>query len=570
MENEYIYPDREELDELILTAKAGDDEAWSTLLEACKGFIHYLAWSRIKGMNLKNPEDIERELFQAGWVGFASALKRYEPGGKAGFLTYARYDIEGEMSDQLNFEFDYGIKDKPKELTNPVEHVKGNTVEDLGAFEAKMTGPAMAQKRTVGMTIPEPTNHESFGQARRVLQIIKVLKMLTDEDHSLSKAELLKQLHYYRLSTYGTDCTLVEKDGKKELDSGYGPYTTELEEMLAELDPLRHTDYNDDDYLIRYSGYEEDRLYKKINKTKGKKAGPITDFSYNHLFDKETLDRIIALISFSDMFSGEEKAGLIKKLVGTASIHYETPFMDGDDLKFNPKAIQGRFSERNRKSQERIGADLATNLKTIQSAINNLAQITFRFNHYTADHELVPKQDFLHVLSPYHLVVYHDNYYVIGLNQAWGDNRVLHYRVDLMSDVEIAHDEAGEMIPIKVCDVTGLPISNAEWDPGKYMAEHLNMAFDEPRNIKIKIPDTEYTLIHSWFGEHFTKFDSVTETGKDGNEVRYDIIVVKTSPFMIASWAMQYGTTVEILDEEVRATIREKLEEMGDIYGNEH
>ena len=38
------------------------------------------------------------------------------------------------------------------------------------------------------------------------------------------------------------------------------------------------------------------------------------------------------------------------------------------------------------------------------------------------------------------MVVYHDNYYIIGLNQAWGDKRVLHYRVDLMSDIEIAKD----------------------------------------------------------------------------------------------------------------------------------
>ncbi|MBO4899196.1 MAG: WYL domain-containing protein [Lachnospiraceae bacterium] len=562
MENEYIYPDKDELDGLVLKAKAGDDEAWSMLLEACKGFIHYLAWGRIKGMNLKRPEEIERELFQAGWVGFASALKRYVPGGKAGFLTYARKDIEGAISDQLKFEFDNGIADKPKGLTVVVEHASGNTEMEQRTFEAKMTGPAMAEKATIGMTIPEPTNHESFGQARSVLQILKVLKMLTDEDHSLSKAELLKQLHYFRLGTYGTDCTLKEEKGEKILKTDDGTYTKELDEMLAELDPLLHTGDNDDDYLIRYSGYEEDRLYKKINKTKGQKSGPITDFSYNHLFDKETLDRIIALISLSDMFSEEEKIRLIKKLVGTASVHYDTPFMDGNDLKFNPKAIHGRFSGRNGADRELV----VNNLRTIQFAINNLVQIRFRFNHYTADHKLIPKQDFAHALSPYHLVVFHDNYYVIGLNQEWGDNRVLHYRVDLMSDIEIARDEAGEMIPIKVCDFTGLPISNVDWDPGKYMAEHLNMAFDEPRDIKIKIPDTEYTLIHTWFGSHFRKVDSITETDEAGNETGYDIIVVRTSPFMIVSWAMQYGTTVEILDEEIREKIRERLEELRVLY----
>ena len=62
----------------------------------------------------------------------------------------------------------------------------------------------------------------------------------------------------------------------------------------------------------------------------------------------------------------------------------------------------------------------------------------------------------MNILSPYHMVVYHDNYYVIGLNQAWGDKRVLHYRIDLMSDIEIVKDDEGKVIPIEVCAFSGL------------------------------------------------------------------------------------------------------------------
>ena len=263
------------------------------------------------------------------------------------------------------------------------------------------------------------------------------------------------------------------------------------------------------------------------------------------------------------MFSNEEKSQLIGKLVSTASVYYHTPFMDGDDIKFNPAAIHGRFAQRN-------GADrkqLTENLKTIQKAINSLAQIRFRFNRYTADHELVPKYDYISTLSPYHMVVYHDNYYVIGLNQVWGDKKtVLHYRVDLMSDIEIATDDEGKIIPIEVAAFDGLPISNAYWDPEKYMSEHLNMGFDDPRDIKIKIKEDEYTILHSWFGGHYRKVDSVAETDDDGNKVNYDIVVVKTSPYMIVHWAMQYGTAVEVLDEEIREKIREELKEMECVY----
>ena len=60
-----------------------------------------------------------------------------------------------------------------------------------------------------------------------------------------------------------------------------------------------------------------------------------------------------------------------------------------------------------------------------------------------------------------------------------------------------------------------------------------------------------------------------TENGREdeeGNEINYDIVVVKTSPFMIVGWAMQYGTTVEIMDEEIREKIREMLEKMRCCY----
>ncbi len=52
----------------------------------------------------------------------------------------------------------------------------------------------------------------------------------------------------------------------------------------------------------------------------------------------------------------------------------------------------------------------------------------------------------------------------------------------------------------------------------------------------------------------------------DGNEIRYDIVTVRTSPYMIVHWALQYGTSVEILDEEIREKIREELKEMGEKY----
>ena len=193
----------------------------------------------------------------------------------------------------------------------------------------------------------------------------------------------------------------------------------------------------------------------------------------------------------------------------------------------------------------------------IQYAINNLVQINFKFNQYTAEHEMIPKSDYVHTLSPYHLVVYHDNYYCIGLKK--DDKRIWHYRVDLMTDVEVVKDDAGKSVPVEITPFAGNPICNSSWNPEKYMAEHLNMAYDEPQDIRIKIRNTDYTILHDWFGNHYEKTDEPCEEG-------YDIVLVRTSPNMIVHWALQYGTVVEIMDEEIRNRISEELRTMTKTY----
>lgn len=249
------------------------------------------------------------------------------------------------------------------------------------------------------------------------------------------------------------------------------------------------------------------------------------------------------------MLSLEEKERLIGKIIDTAGKYYTTPYWDGRALKFSPKAVHGRFTGRT--TEEKVG--FADTLKILQYAVNNLGQVRFKFNRYNAEHELVPTDEYVHQLSPYHLVVYHDNYYCIGLKK--GDRRVWHYRVDLMSDMELILDEEGRIVPVEITDFAGLPIFNATWDPEKYMSEHLNMAYDEPQDIRIKIRNTDYTIIHDWFGNHYEKVDEVTGMDDKGKEIQYDIVKVRTSPSMIVHWAMQYGSKVEIMDEEIRKRI---------------
>lgn len=552
---------------LIEKIRNGNNKAWEELISQYEGYIHSRAWEKIKGLNVSNPQAMEEELFAAGWIGFVSALRNHDT-SKGSFTTYATYYIDGEMKKQLDFEFNsMGLTKRPKKADDSqeskVERVyapTGNNEDDnsaqMAAFEA-MLSRAFTKNFEFGIPIPPSKDLGDYAAERRAIQVLDVLKLMTDEDHSLTRDQLRELLSLYRKVKYANDTSLESSN----------TFNKAMAEILLEINPKRHTDDNDSEYRVKYEGYEEDHLINKVkikkdNANKVELAPVINGLRYVHDFDNETLDKLIQLVSFSDMFSNEEKSELIGKLVATASVYYKTPFADGDVLRFNPTAIHGRFSQRN-------GADrkqLSENMKIIQYAINNLAQIKFKFNRYNSDHELVPKYERMNVLSPYHMVVYHDNYYVIGLNQAWGDKKVLHYRVDLMSDIEIIKDDEGKVIHIEVCDFEGLPISNAYWDPEKYMSEHMNMAFDEPRDIKIRIKEDKFTLIHDWFGDHYQKIGSITETDSNGNIINYDIVVVRTSPFMIVHWAMQYGTVVEIMDEEIREEIKKELEKMHGKY----
>lgn len=531
----------EEINNLIKGVKAGDNAAWEQLCGNFDRYIHECGWKRLRRFDMAEPylRNMEEDLYMAGWQGFVSAIKNYNP-EQGKFMTYATHYIDGEISKEMELLLN------PLGLTERPEFVKGKEKVQRISRVSLENNPEIVntfRKPDKDFCVQNAPDLGKYSTERRVLQILEILRMLTDEEHSLSKDELGRMLRLYRIARYENGTPLESPN----------TFTSTLENMLEELNPMEFSDENDSDYKIKYEGYTEDRLKRKLNKEGGKKSPDITGFSYVHDFNNAELDILIQLICFSDMLSLEEKGKLIIKLMRTASVYYKSPFWDGEKLKFNPEAIHGRFSTR--KIGDRL--QFSENLKMLQLAINCLGQIRFTFNCYTAEHNMVPKTEYVHIMSPYHLVVYHDNYYCIGMKK--DDKRVWHYRVDLMSDIEIVRDDEGKIVPIEVSTFEGLPISNAFWDPEKYMSEHLNMAYDEPKDIRIKIKSTDYTIIHDWFGDHYEKMETPCEDG-------YDIVKVRTSPTMIVHWAMQYGGAVEIMDGEIREKIREEVKHMEEKY----
>lgn len=590
----------QEVDVLINKIKTGNNDAWEIICRNFDGYIHKCCWERLERFVMSDADrkQLEDDLYMAGWQGFVNSIKNYKrENGK--LLTYATYYINGEISKELDFLLNpLGLTERPKPKKSSEPALNNSPVisrvsidDEDGIPEDVLSFAFMREKHNdeargeitdndvlyrmseiSGLLKYEEDRKEElekllsengisdlggYSNERTTLQILEILKQSTDEKHTVSKNELKHLLRLYRIGRYKNN-TSVPVDNT---------FNRIVAEILLELNPDEYTDENDSEYIIKYDGYIEDKLNKNIKpdksssqKVESGSAPVLNGLHYVHPFEYEETDRLIQLISFSDMLSVDEKKKLIGKIWELTGKYYTTPYWDGENLKFNPRAVHSRLT--GNKTSDR--GKLAETLNSLQYAVNNLAQVRFRFNRYNADHELVPTSEYLHELSPYHLVVYHDNYYCIGLKK--GDNRVWHYRVDLMTDVEIIRDEEGKIVPVELTNFEGLPILNSAWNPEKYMAEHLNMAYDEPQDIRIKIKNTDYTIIHDWFGDHYEKVDEVTRADDDGNEIHYDIVKVRTSPSMIVHWAMQYGSRVEIIDDRIREQIRLEIKKVENIY----
>lgn len=414
-----------------------------------------------------------------------------------------------------------------------------------------------------------PNEDAQYIAEQRTVDVLKALRTYSDEEHPISKTELLE-----KITTTTNPQTLSDT----------------IDEILMQIDPPEHTGENDEEYRIKYDGYDspfeenplvirseidalrrekrrkdanQEALSKELKRLG--KAPSIKGLRYVHDFSYEDMNQLISAVALAPSIPPDDKERLIRKIMATASIYYTSPFYDRalEKLKFNPYSEYSRLHSRSGETERRIGG----NVRILQDAMRLHAKVRFHFDVYSAE-KCYMTDEKEHVVSPYYIVIYHDQYYMIG---AW-DNRehAVHYRIDLMSSLEVLRDENGFPVNIKpMSQIKDLPNRDQAWDPEKYMSEHLYMAYntdqEKPRKISIKIPAdniSRYTKIHDWFGDHFTLNKAATAKCEEG----YEVVDVVTSPTMLAHWAMQYADFCEILDEGVREKIREEMKKLEEKY----
>ena len=417
---------------------------------------------------------------------------------------------------------------------------------------------------------PKPDNSNAdYDTVKRALDILKILKEETDSESDSENAMSLGELR--------------EKIKKKEDNGNAKTISGTVDRVLMAVNPEYYEDAEPEDYKVIFGGYEKDpiRIRTAIRNWKQKKAAyrrkmkkekpeisdeelengmpkldleldesdednvdlsekydalmkrvpPVTNLRYVHDFSFDELDTIINALYFSKTVTEEERDRLIYKLAKLSSKRYQKKwFSENNDRPVIKNIFQGIVN-----NNDASRTELKKNIALIQSAIDEKVKIQFIMNVYNAERDLVPSwtdkkgKAILRKVTPYHILVYNDRYYMLANYERYSNLSI--WRIDLMSNVKLLEEAGRPKQEIKGMTNT--------WNGQEYMEQHLNMFYDDPVKVTLKVPNDHYTMMVDWFGNSFVKWRAIDE--------KYDMVFVTCSEAAMINWAMQYSDVVEVL-----------------------
>lgn len=417
---------------------------------------------------------------------------------------------------------------------------------------------------------PKPDNSNAdYDTVKRALDILKILKEETDSESDSENAMSLGELR--------------EKLKAKEDNGNAKTISSTVDRVLMAVNPEYYDEDLKNEYKVIFEGYEEDpiRIRTAVRNLKQKKAAyrrkmkkekpeisdeelkegmpkldleldesdeenvdqsekyeallkrvpPITNLRYVHDFSFDELDTIINALYFSKTVNEEERDRLIYKMAKLSSKRYQKKwFSENNDRPVIKNVFQGIVN-----NNDASRTELKKNIALIQSAIDEKVKIQFIMNVYNAERELVPSwtdkkgKAILRKVTPYHILVYNDRYYMLANYERYSNLSI--WRIDLMSNVKLLEEAGRPKQEIKGMTNT--------WNGQEYMEQHLNMFYDDPVKVTLKVPNDHYTMMVDWFGNSFVKWKAIDE--------KYDMVFVTCSEAAMINWAMQYSDVVEVL-----------------------
>ncbi len=387
----------------------------------------------------------------------------------------------------------------------------------------------------------------------RMFKIWEYLKNNTDKDHPTTQAEMRESLEEF-MGDKETFNRLI-KDMARTMNSDEHGYKKEEDWKIYFHDFKKYygdvaEDYDEEAEFDRDEEYEEFAdLPMRIN-----------GLYYNRTFSYDEINSIIEGILSTKTLDTKSAGRLIEKVEQNLTTNF---YKKGP--KHVCKVMEPELTDREQ---------LRINLLTIQKAIDNNVQVSFRFNGYTYRKKLEPVRDRPDTVSPYYIVASGGRYYLLACKEVVIKGETVRsmsiWRIDLMTDITIPEENNKGLPRIPKRDVDNLPM---EWTED-FQLKHMNMSYDKPVwiTLKIKSPKKEddptrriradYTFLHDWFGDQFRFVETEKTAPYD------DIVKVECSPFAMVHWALQYSDRVEVIaPEDVRNDVIEKIRNLNVKYG---
>lgn len=386
----------------------------------------------------------------------------------------------------------------------------------------------------------------------KTIRFLEYLRKHTDKEHPLKSIKDAKEVFSKDGLHLGSDNTIREfyKNiaDAYNLDIGQHPLPQSKWRIMYDGYAKRYGDADDEEDSFGEGDFDET----------GADKGSFRNLYYVPEFSYEEIGALVEAVQFFPALNREETDRIVSILEDQfTSVYYRK------GARNICKIHAGERCDRNL---------LQKNLLTIQQAIADGVQISYRFNGYTADKKLAPMKDYKRQASPYYIVANDGRYYLMAANERYKHSGPYIIRIDLMTEVEIPErdEKSGPKgIPaIPKREVAGLP---PEWEE-EFPMRHINMSYGAPISIKLRIKDEKekdehtpkepvYTFLHDYFG------DTYRYLGVDKEDADYDIVTVRCTEFGMENFAIQYADRVEVLEPmNLREKIREKAQRLAEKY----
>lgn len=317
------------------------------------------------------------------------------------------------------------------------------------------------------------------------LYILKILKEYSDDKHPISQTDIIEKLKQY---------------GVESIDRGT---------IARNIDMLQEFGFS---------------IVRKI-------GGGC--YLINETFDSSELTFIVDCIFSSPAISQKQAESIIERITENVCV-------------YDKQRFKNIF-----KSEELIRTDnrqVFFNIDQINLAIQQDKQISFTYNRYGKNKQLIPRKNEEYIINPYFMINSKGKYFLVCNKDNY--SVLSNYRIDYITNIKL--------LDTKRKSITCIENYNQELTPVKYANEHVYMFSGETKNCVIRLSSEKLINdIIDWFGKNIKI-----------NEIANQIFVeIRTNENALTYWALQYGENVEIIKPiTARNKIKDIVKKMAQTY----